>query len=266
MLALDPNAPDIVNGSAPEPPEPARDIVALPTGSERYRYQPNRMRFVGLVLVTTLHMAILLAFLTWHVAIRTRPPSAPMIVTLLPLMSPARLKPKPAPQQKLKQISRQPPLIRPEQPPLNAPAPAAHPSLMPLPAALTAATPVPSPSVMPVTKSVPETGPSSTPTRSEGKDSWEARVLARLERLKRFPSAARSRRDQGVAVVRFRVNRQGRLLSSSLERSSGSRPLDQEALATVSRAEPFPPIPAGRPDEIDLVVPIEFFLGMRRNS
>jgi protein TonB len=118
---------------------------------------------------------------------------------------------------------------------------------------------------MPVANSAPDVAPPSPPTQSAGKDSWEARVVACLESLKRFPPAARSRRDQGVATVRFRVNRHGTLLSLSLEASSGNRLLDQEALATVARAEPYPPIPAGRPDEIEVVVPIEFFLGSRRS-
>jgi protein TonB len=54
--------------------------------------------------------------------------------------------------------------------------------------------------------------------------------------------------------------RQGHVLSSSIARSSGSRILDSEAQATLARAEPLPAIPAGRPDEIEILVPIEFFM------
>jgi TonB family protein len=65
---------------------------------------------------------------------------------------------------------------------------------------------------------------------------------------------------QGVATIRFRLDRQGHVLSSSIARSSGSKILDAEALATLARAEPLPAIPADRPDQIELLVPVEFFL------
>jgi len=50
------------------------------------------------------------------------------------------------------------------------------------------------------------------------------------------------------------------VLSSSIARSSVSQILDAEALAMLVRAEPLPAIPADRPDEIELVIPVEIFL------
>ena len=61
--------------------------------------------------------------------------------------------------------------------------------------------------------------------------------------------------------MRFTMDRAGRVLVSTLERTSNHGVLDAEALALLQRAQPLPPLP----DEIDgdtleIVVPIEFFL------
>lgn len=269
MFALDRHAPGISHGAVPGAAEPTPMILAVPAASKRYGYQPDRKRFYVAFLATTLiHGAMLFTFLTWHVAVRRQPPTPTptLTVALLPLSPPERAEPKPVQPQMAKPVSLKPPVARPMQTPLFPSAPAALASVMPTLPAEELAAPMPSPPVEAVTESAPDTAPSSPPTQPAGKDSWEARVAARLESLKRFPPAARSRRDQGVATVRFRVNRQGILLSSSLEGSSGSPLLDQEALATVTRAQPYPAIPAGRPDEIEVVVPIEFFLGSHRSG
>ena len=89
---------------------------------------------------------------------------------------------------------------------------------------------------------------------------WEGQVLAALEKTRRYPPAAQARRQQGVAHVRFRMNRAGKVLWSRLERSSGFGELDRAAVDAPKRAQPLPQIPAERPDEIELVVPVEFFL------
>ena len=63
-----------------------------------------------------------------------------------------------------------------------------------------------------------------------------------------------------MAYVRFTMDRQGRVLSAALERSSGHAALDREALALLERAQPLPAPPAETPGErITLTVPVEFF-------
>lgn len=89
---------------------------------------------------------------------------------------------------------------------------------------------------------------------------WTGEVLARLERFRRYPRAAQVTRQQGVAYVLVRIDRQGRVLSAALQRSSGHALLDEEALQTFSRAQPLPPPPASLPDPVELEVPVEFFL------
>lgn len=79
---------------------------------------------------------------------------------------------------------------------------------------------------------------------------WQARLMAHLERRKRYPVGARSRREQGVAYVRFAIDDAGNVLSAVLARSSGFPELDNEVLALVRRASPLPAPPPGVPSAI----------------
>src|SRR4051812_9452991 len=82
-----------------------------------------------------------------------------------------------------------------------------------------------------------------------------------LSSISNIPKEANSRREQGVVQVFFVLDRQGRVLESRVVRSSGANALDEEALALLKRAEPYPPPPevlSG--DHVDLTVPIRFNL------
>jgi protein TonB len=114
---------------------------------------------------------------------------------------------------------------------------------------------------------VPETtapkniaAPSVNRLASEAKPNWEGVIVAHLERFRRYPARARAARQQGVAYVRFTMNRAGMVLSSTILRKSGSFDLDQAALDTLQRAQPLPAIPAERPDVVELTIPVEFKL------
>lgn len=97
--------------------------------------------------------------------------------------------------------------------------------------------------------------------QSNAVPSWRSELVGRLQRAKRYPEAARSRGEQGVATATFTVDRGGRVLSASLVRSSSSRLLDEEALALIRRAEPLPPMPAEMPgDAATLTIPVSFSL------
>jgi protein TonB len=90
---------------------------------------------------------------------------------------------------------------------------------------------------------------------------WKTQIVALLERNKRYPQAAQSRREQGVAQVFFSLDRNGRVIDSRVVRSSGASSLDEEALALLRRAQPFPAPPRElRGDHVDLTVPIRFNL------
>jgi protein TonB len=88
---------------------------------------------------------------------------------------------------------------------------------------------------------------------------WQTKVVAWLNRHKRYPSAARSRGEEGTANVRFTIDSSGRVLSASIAKSSGSRLLDEAALDMVRRASPVPAPPAGiARSSITLGVPVSF--------
>ena len=96
---------------------------------------------------------------------------------------------------------------------------------------------------------------------SNGPDRWEGRVLAQLNKHRRYPRSAMFRRQQGVSYVRFVMDRDGKVLSSTLESSSGVADLDREALSLPRRAQPLPKPPADKPgDTFELVAPVEFFI------
>lgn len=91
--------------------------------------------------------------------------------------------------------------------------------------------------------------------------SYQQRLLAHLERHKRYPYSAKRRRMEGVALLRFQMNRDGQVLSYSLQEGSGHQDLDKEVLAMIKRAGPLPAFPAViTARELELVVPVEFFL------
>jgi protein TonB len=88
---------------------------------------------------------------------------------------------------------------------------------------------------------------------------WRSQIAAILEHNKRFPQEARSRREQGVAQLAFSIDREGHVLSSRIVTSSGSVALDEETLALVQRAQPFPaPPPEVSGSEIKFTVPVRY--------
>ena len=78
-------------------------------------------------------------------------------------------------------------------------------------------------------------------SQSRAAVSWQSALLGRLERYKRYPSEARRARREGIAYVRFTMDREGRVLSKEMERYAGWRLLDREALDLLDRAQPLPP-------------------------
>jgi protein TonB len=90
--------------------------------------------------------------------------------------------------------------------------------------------------------------PQAAPAASSAEaGAYQGEVLGRIAAQKRYPEAARERAPQGVAIVRFSIAASGQLAGASLSQSAGDPLLDAEAVATVRRASPFPPPPAGAP-------------------
>lgn len=108
--------------------------------------------------------------------------------------------------------------------------------------------------------------PSAAPSKqgrsrkpSAAQVSWQKSLLLQLDRNKRYPSAARQLQLGGVVTVSFVIDRQGRVLSSRIAKSSGAEALDKEALDVLMRSSPLPPPPGDVGGEtLSLSMPIQF--------
>lgn len=226
----------------------------------RYGARSNR-RPIGLIASVAVHALVLAALLLgWRSYTPPPPATVPVVMKMIPLQP--ETEPVPLPPLPPKE-----PVPRPE--PRDAPAPPVAP-LLPIPIVSAPAVPIvtaplPAPDRNPTTAPppvpVPPPQPVSPPPADPAPESWEGRVLARLIRFRRYPPAAHRARIEGVPLVRFTIDRRGRVLDSRLERTSGNALLDREAVSLPQRAQPLPAPPEDRQGmTISLVVPVEFIL------
>jgi len=88
----------------------------------------------------------------------------------------------------------------------------------------------------------------------EGVDSYRQLVSNRI-----LAARPRGAIGQGTVIVRFVLDREGRLANVEIARSSGQFALDRLALQSVRRAAPFPPPPAGlAASALTFQVPFDF--------
>ena len=106
---------------------------------------------------------------------------------------------------------------------------------------------------------MPETSPPRPRPSAAQVASWHRKIALQVERHKGYPAAARARHETGVVELAFTLDRQGMVVASRVVRTSGFASLDQETIATVQRAQPFPAPPPNMPgDTFDFTVPIRF--------
>jgi protein TonB len=250
----------------------------------------RRWLISGAVIVLA-HAAVAGAMVKWHQALEAEEPSGAIVIEFAPapVGPPARSTDiPPGPQQIMSEAAPDQPLdqgeekaeqkvvaARPqEQPPEVRPAPdpdvpveppvtqevKPEPRQAPRPPVPTTTAPPPAPTQTAVVPAAPVQARAASKV-STAIPSWTSQLVALLERNKRYPPAAQVRREQGIAHVFFALDRQGHLLESRIVRSSGAAILDEEALALVARAQPFPPPPAGLAGpRVALTVPIRFNL------
>ena len=85
-------------------------------------------------------------------------------------------------------------------------------------------------------------------------------MLARLNAVNVYPGSARARRQQGVAMLHFAIDRRGGVPDVAQAQSSGFALLDREALALPRRASPLSAPPDDmRGERIELQEPVEFY-------
>jgi len=236
------------------PPLPRPVHAPAPAARDGGYRAGGRGRVSGLAFTIGVHVVVgALLVLRWHSAHVAQPPAALNIFDVAPPQPPAEeVKPAPPP---------------PETP--QAPRPVEQPQLVtpqviiPTPATLPRPPERPTPpQIRPPEQKAPiEQPPAPPPPAGNAKPSWEGQVLAALHKVRRYPREAQFRKQQGVPYIRFVMDREGRVLSARLERSSGLRSLDEEAVSLPRRAQPLPRPPESVTGEtIEMVVPVEFFL------
>lgn len=107
-------------------------------------------------------------------------------------------------------------------------------------------------------------GPGADPKAKREADDWYALIAAHLERNKRYPRAAKRDGITGTPVVRFAVNRRGRVSDVSIRTSSGNAALDEATVELLQRVSPLPAMPRsmGR-DSVTITLPIEYSLSRK---
>ncbi len=164
--------------------------------------------------------------------------------------------------------------------PKATPAPARAPEVEPEPIAeATMPEPVavaPTPSPAPVEPVVAEVTPPPMPVETPApplakpvsaaqarreQNAYVRALMAWLLKYRVYPDAAKKDKAQGVVQVRFTIDRGGRVLASSVQKSGGHAALDAAALDVLSRASPVPPMPDSmRMSKLTITLPIEYSL------
>jgi periplasmic protein TonB len=132
---------------------------------------------------------------------------------------------------------------------------------LPLPLTANPAPPRPqtaAPSQAPQMASIPN--PAPPPPAATISPDYRTLLSGWLESHKRYPEDARQRGEEGRAVLRFRVDRYGRVLDYAVVSSTGFADLDRsvEAMMRGATMPPFPP--SMTMPEIEVSVTIRFGL------
>jgi protein TonB len=170
------------------------------------------------------------------------PPEPPPPPVVIPRPEPPPPPPKPVVH---KPVVKPPPPPRPQ--PVREMPP--QPPQLPLPRAMPQQAPVQT-AMIPV---VPHPAPLVS-------GNYRAALSAWLESHKRYPDGARSRGEEGRAVLRFRVERSGRVLNYAVVSSTGYPDLDA-AIDAMMRGTTLPPFPADMTaSDVEVSVTVRFAL------
>jgi protein TonB len=203
------------------------------------------------------------------------PPPEPPLPELPPLPEPP---PEVKPEELIRSVAAPVDPLPPPPPPPPPPQPKPAPKPRPIVAKSPPALPKAPQEVTPVTQSAPEpiaappsvappqaTEAASVASAAAVAPSLDSDYTSKLSAwlLRHRPDGARTMRGQrqGQGMVRFTLNRAGKLLSKTLLQSTGNDALDRAILEMVDRASPMPAFPPSYPgDEFTFDFPIQFQL------
>jgi len=232
--AKQPPAPEIVQAAPPPPPDavqpPKPDLVRPPEVA-----RPPEPELVKLAEVPP----------------ESEPePELAKLEEPPPLVQPTVALPRPKPRPKPARHQPPPPQVEAKRPPEPTPQPPAPTNAAP-----------PTAPVAPAKVAAAPQQSAPVPVPANVMPTFQQRLLAHLERHKRYPRDAQWRRQQGVVYLRFVMDRSGNVLSARLERGSGYPLLDGEVQALIHRAEPLPAMPPElHAESLELIVPVQFYL------
>ena len=231
---------------------------------------------LSLLLVLGLHVGVAAWSLYWQPQAAPVPLPPPAMLIELPPAPPAPAAPPPPEPVQAPEPPPQPKVIEAPKPKLALPPPPKPRPKPPKPQPERKPEPKPAvepqanaqPSAAPAARSEPAAQPSpqaGSPAPSKALPSWQSRLLAHLNRYKRYPEDARRRGQQGVVKLRFVVDGQGQVLSFELVGKSGSGSLDRATLQMIRRAQPLPPPPAEllQNGSLEVVAPFVYSLERR---
>ena len=181
------------------------------------------------------------------------PPAVPEPTPPVPEAPVAASEPPPPPPVPVKPAAKKPkPVVRRQEP-------QPQPSQTYLPSVPSQLPVTPAPSAPPQTAMAATPVPAPVPS-PEATVGYRALLSAWLEGHKRYPDSARQRGEEGRAVLRFSIDRNGRVLDFAVTSSSGYPDLDQ-SVEEMMRGATLPPFPAGiSQPRMDVSVTIRFSL------
>jgi protein TonB len=241
------------------------------------------------VVVVGLHALGGAALLAWHDPLGVADESSAVVVDLTPYAAPSESTEDVAPGPIQQQAAAPAPEAKAEQKPPEKveekveaktepkaqekpeekvevlPAPVPPVAAVPPPEAEPPPPPPPEPQAQPAPPSnIPPAPATTAPPRQHQAtaaetNAWHKGIFAQIQRYKDYPASARARGEKGVVQVAFAIDRQGRVIASSVAQASGFASLDRAAMDTIQKAQPFPPPPVDlQGDEFKFTVPVSF--------
>lgn len=103
--------------------------------------------------------------------------------------------------------------------------------------------------------------PRTSALQNKATNDYYNQIKRRMLKFHKFPLASKRKKQEGVVKISFIIDKSGKVIEKTIAQSSGYKRLDAAALKTLTKANPFPPIPdsIGK-DTISLIIPVNYTL------